>query len=61
MSKKNYLKMVHVEKKKFTAYHMLTLPINSQRVLAFVRLLSGALGAGYPKKVHTGKFMPYNL
>lgn len=40
---------------------MLTLPINSQRVLAFVRLLSGALGAGYPKKVHTGKFMPYNL
>ena len=48
-------------KKKLTAYHMLTLPINSQRVLAFGRLLSGALGAGYQKKVHTGKFLPYNL
>ena len=40
---------------------MLTLPINSQRVLAFGRLLSGALGADYQKKVYTGKFMPYNL
>lgn len=29
---------------------MLTLPINSQRVLAFGRLLSGDLGTGYQKK-----------